>query len=74
MILKPLQQAIEDRDKIRAVIAGTGMNQDGRTPGITQPSGHAQEELIRSVYKKAGLNLMDCGFVEAHGTGMRPLP
>jgi len=70
--LKPLHSAIEAGDNIRAVIASSGMNQDGRTAGITQPNGSAQEELIRSVYKKAGLNLLDCGFVEAHGTGRDP--
>lgn len=69
MILKPLYKAIEDGDSIRAVIASSGMNQDGRTVGITQPNGRAQEHLIKSVYEKAGLDVMDCGFIEAHGTG-----
>lgn len=69
MILKPLYRAIEDGDHVRAVIASSGMNQDGRTIGITQPNGSAQEDLIKSVYEKAGLDIMDCGFIEAHGTG-----
>lgn len=42
LILKPLDQAIADKDAIRAVIAGTGINQDGKTPGITMPNGDAQ--------------------------------
>lgn len=42
IILKPLDQAIRDNDSIRAVIRGTGINQDGKTPGITMPSGAAQ--------------------------------
>lgn len=33
IILKPLKQAMLDNDRIRAVIVGTGTNQDGRTPG-----------------------------------------
>lgn len=45
------------------------MNQDGRTPGITLPSGAAQEALIRHVYKTAGLDPAATEFVEAHGTG-----
>jgi len=46
-----------------------GVNQDGRTPGMTVPSKAAQEGLIRSVYDSAGLRLEDTDFVEAHGTG-----
>lgn len=44
VVLKPLDQALKDNDTIRAVIAGSGTNQDGKTPGITMPSGEAQGE------------------------------
>ncbi|KAK3381968.1 polyketide synthase [Podospora didyma] len=71
IVLKPLSQAIKDNDPIRAVIAGTGLNQDGKTPGITMPNGAAQEDLMRKVYANAGLDPNACGFVEAHGTGTR---
>ncbi|KAK4187038.1 polyketide synthase [Podospora australis] len=71
VVLKPLEQAIRDNDPIRAVIAGTGLNQDGKTPGITMPNGAAQEALMRQVYRNAGLDPNACGFVEAHGTGTR---
>ncbi|KAK3682255.1 polyketide synthase [Podospora appendiculata] len=71
IVLKPLDQAIRDNDPIRAVIAGTGLNQDGKTPGITMPNGAAQEDLMRQVYRNAGLDPDKCGFVEAHGTGTR---
>ncbi|KAI2602442.1 ketoacyl-synt-domain-containing protein [Hypoxylon sp. NC1633] len=71
VVLKPLDQARRDNDQIRAVIVGSGINQDGKTPGITMPSGEAQEILMRQVYTNAGLNPADCGFVEAHGTGTR---
>lgn len=69
VVVKPLSAAIRDGDTIRAVIRETGVNQDGRTPGITVPSGEAQERLIREVYWRAGLSLEDTKFVEAHGTG-----
>lgn len=42
VLLKPLDQAIKDNDPIRAVITGSGINQDGKTPGITMPNGDAQ--------------------------------
>jgi acyl transferase domain-containing protein len=69
IILKPLSSAINDGDTIRAVIRGTGVNQDGRTPGISLPSVTAQESLIRDVYQTTGLDFNDTMFVEAHGTG-----
>ncbi|KAI1491433.1 hypothetical protein F5X96DRAFT_478283 [Biscogniauxia mediterranea] len=71
VILKPLDQARRDNDQIRAIIAGSGINQDGKTPGITMPCGDAQENLMRQVYNNFGINPAECGFVEAHGTGTR---
>ncbi|KAJ5497006.1 Acyl transferase/acyl hydrolase/lysophospholipase [Penicillium fimorum] len=71
VILKPLDAALRDKDPIRAVIVHSGVNQDGRTQGITLPNGQAQEELIRRVYKEANLNSDECGFVEMHGTGTK---
>jgi acyl transferase domain-containing protein len=71
IVLKKLDAAIADGDRIRAVIRNTGMNQDGRTQGISMPNGEAQAELIRSVYGSAGLDVRDTGYVEAHGTGTK---
>lgn len=45
IVLKPLEQALKDNDNIRAVIRGSGINQDGKTPGITMPNGSAQGKL-----------------------------
>jgi acyl transferase domain-containing protein len=67
MVLKRLSDALESGDTIRAVIRASGTNQDGRTPGLTQPSATAQEQLIRSVYAKAGLDFALTRYVEAHG-------
>ncbi|GAB0135893.1 t1pks [Epichloe bromicola] len=71
LILKPLHRAMEDNDKIWSVIRNTGINQDGRTVGITAPNPLAQEQLMREVYARAGIDPRDCGFVEAHGTGTK---
>jgi acyl transferase domain-containing protein len=47
MVLKPLAQALQDNDNIRAVIVASGINQDGKTPGITMPNGSAQGILTQ---------------------------
>jgi phthiocerol/phenolphthiocerol synthesis type-I polyketide synthase C len=69
IILKPLQQAIADGDRIRAVILGTGVNSDGRTIGLSLPSEAAQSALISTVYERAGVTPDDLAFFEMHGTG-----
>jgi acyl transferase domain-containing protein len=69
VVLKPLEAALRDNDTIRAIIRGSGVNQDGRTPGITMPSKDAQAMNIRAVYKAAGLGYEKTAYFEAHGTG-----
>jgi len=69
LVLRPLQAAQADGDRIYAVVRATGCNQDGRTPGITVPSEQAQAELIGQVTARAGLAPAEIGYVEAHGTG-----
>lgn len=64
-----MNQALKDGDTIRAVIRGSGINQDGKTAGITHPNGAAQEELIRAVYERSDLDPRETNYVEAHGTG-----
>jgi acyl transferase domain-containing protein len=69
VIIKRLSTALRDGDTIRAVCLASGLNQDGRTPGITLPSGPAQEQMIREVYKRGGLDIAKTAYVEAHATG-----
>lgn len=71
MILKRVSDAIQNGDTIRAVIRSTRSNEDGKTPGITQPSREAQEFLIRETYAKAGLSRAHTRLFEAHGTGTK---
>ncbi|KAG6061256.1 Type I Iterative PKS [Claviceps aff. humidiphila group G2b] len=71
LVLKPLDAALKDNDKIRCIITNTGTNQDGKTVGLSTPSGEAQEELIRQVYERASISPQDTGYVEAHGTGTK---
>ncbi|KAI0430353.1 polyketide synthase [Xylaria sp. FL1042] len=69
IVLKRVSDAIRDGDTIRAVVRNSGSNQDGRSPGITQPTKAAQADLIRRVYSQAGLDMSLTRFFEAHGTG-----
>ena len=66
LILKPVNNAVEEGDPIRAVIRGTGVNQNGKTKGITLPSAAAQAALIESTYQSAGLTYAETNFFEAH--------
>lgn len=67
LVLKRISDAIRDGDTIRAVIRGTGSNQDGHTLTMPQPNHAAQEALIRQVYKSCNLGLETTRYVEAHG-------
>lgn len=69
LVLKRVSDAIRDGDVIRAVIRNSSTNQDGRSPGITQPTKSGQAALIRHVYERAGLDPSLTRFFEAHGTG-----
>lgn len=70
LVLKRLDDAIRDRDQVRAVIRASAVGQDGFTPQtITYPSGPSQAALIRSTYARCGLRPEDTPYVEAHGTG-----
>ncbi|MEV4517118.1 SDR family NAD(P)-dependent oxidoreductase [Dactylosporangium sp. NPDC049525] len=71
VVLKRLADAERDGDRIHAVIVGSGINQDGRTNGITAPSVSSQIELEREVYARAGIDPRTVSYVEMHGTGTK---
>ena len=69
LILKRLDDALRDGDHVHAVIRETAVNQDGKTTTISSPSMEAQQKLIEDCYRRAGLDLAETGYVEAHMTG-----
>ncbi len=69
VVLKRLSAALADGDPIYAVIAGSAINQDGRTNGMTVPSATAQEAMLREALASARLAATDIHYIEAHGTG-----
>ncbi|KAF2268091.1 hypothetical protein CC78DRAFT_565861 [Lojkania enalia] len=80
IVMKTLSAALRDGDHIEYIIRETGVNQDGKTPGITmrkicigKSSSSMQAALIRDTYARAGLDPTKrrerCQYFEAHGTG-----
>ncbi|MDJ0592503.1 MAG: beta-ketoacyl synthase N-terminal-like domain-containing protein [Pleurocapsa sp. MO_226.B13] len=69
VILKRLQDAIADNDRILAVIRGSAVNQDGLSNGITAPNGPSQQAVIRQALENAKVKPAEISYVEAHGTG-----
>ncbi|MEI7543766.1 MAG: sulfolipid-1 biosynthesis phthioceranic/hydroxyphthioceranic acid synthase [Mycobacteriaceae bacterium] len=69
VVLKRLDDAQRDGDRVLAVIRGTASNQDGRTDNILTPSEDAQVAVFRSALESAGIDPATVGMVEAHGTG-----
>ena len=69
LMLKPLPAAIAAGDRIHGVVRASGINFDGRTNGVTAPSGRMQAELIESIYSREGIDAGAIGHVVTHGTG-----
>ncbi|SHJ86219.1 Phosphopantetheine attachment site [Clostridium cavendishii DSM 21758] len=71
VVLKPLSEAIKDRDKIYAVIKGGAITQDGNSIGITAPNADSQAMVIEKAWKNANINPETISYIEAHGTATR---
>ncbi|NEQ43507.1 MAG: type I polyketide synthase [Leptolyngbya sp. SIOISBB] len=69
LVLKRLEDALQDGSQILAVVRGTGVNQDGNSSSITAPDAQAQATLMRQVLANTELSPTDITYVEAHGTG-----
>ncbi len=69
VVLKRLSDALAKDDNVFAIIRGSAVNHDGRTSGLTVPSGPAQRALIERSLADAQATPADVGYVEAHGTG-----
>lgn len=69
ILLKPLEQALQDGDQIHCVIDAVAVGNDGRTMGLTTPNPHAQAKVIKKALQLSGYAAEDIGMIEAHGTG-----
>jgi len=69
VVLKRLKDALADGDRIRAVIRGVGLNNDGAAKmSYTAPSVAGQAEAIRMAHRDAGIDAAQIGYMECHGT------
>ncbi|MDH6097388.1 acyltransferase domain-containing protein [Anabaenopsis sp. FSS-46] len=69
IVLKRLEDAQRDNDKIYAVIKGIGTSSDGRYKSIYAPRKEGQVKALERAYDDAGFSPATVGLMEAHGTG-----
>jgi acyl transferase domain-containing protein/acyl carrier protein len=70
VVLKPLAEALRDRDTIYAVIKGSAINNDGSLrAGFTAPSVDGQAQVIMAALDASGVDVETISYVEAHGSG-----
>lgn len=67
IIIKSLETALQDNDRIYGVIVNSTVNQDGKTNGLTAPNGAQQEALLKHAYQN--VDPIKVGYIECHGTG-----
>ncbi|HEY2028412.1 MAG TPA: aminotransferase class I/II-fold pyridoxal phosphate-dependent enzyme [Myxococcales bacterium] len=68
VVLKRLDDALRDGDRIYAVVKGAASNNDGKSEGPMTPRAGGQLEALRMAYRDAGFSPATLGYVEAHGT------
>ncbi|MER6707593.1 type I polyketide synthase [Streptomyces fumanus] len=72
VVLKRLEDALADGDRIRAVIRGSAVNNDGRRKvGFSAPSAAGQTEVVLAAQAQAEVDAGTIGLVEAHGTATK---
>jgi polyketide synthase 12 len=71
VVLKRLADAERDGDRVLGVIRGSAVNNDGRSSGLTAPSGPAQQVVMREALAQTGFGPEAVDFLECHGTGTR---
>jgi 3-oxoacyl-(acyl-carrier-protein) synthase/phosphopantetheinyl transferase len=68
VVLKRLEDAVKDQDKIYAVIKGIGVSSDGNGTSVMSPSVKGQLKALQQAWNNADLDEKQIGYIEAHGT------
>ncbi|WP_413914913.1 SDR family NAD(P)-dependent oxidoreductase [Desulfobacula sp.] len=71
LVLKRLEDAQNDNDRIYALIKGIGTSSDGKTSAIYAPESKGQLKALKEAYREADIAPSTIGLIEAHGTGTR---
>ncbi|HUK55201.1 MAG TPA: beta-ketoacyl synthase N-terminal-like domain-containing protein [Nitrospiria bacterium] len=69
LVLKRVEDAERDGDRIYALIKGVGTASDGRALGLLTPRVDGEELALRRAYDSSGIPPQTIGLIEAHGTG-----
>ena len=69
LLLMPVEKARANKYDIKAVIKGSAVNHGGLSGGLTVPNPTKQGELIETAWRRAGIQVDDVAYIEAHGTG-----
>ena len=69
VVLKRLEDAERDGDRIYAVVKGIGTSSDGKFKSIYAPRSGGQAKALRRAYEDANVEPLCIGMLEAHGTG-----
>lgn len=69
VVLKRYSEAIENGDRIYALIRGVGSSSDGHGTSLLAPSHEGESLAIRRAFEDAGVSPRSVGLLEAHGTG-----
>ncbi len=69
VLLKTVEQALADGDRIYAVIKALAVNNDGRTAGPSTPNIQAQREVLQSALRKSGRTPEEISYIETNGSG-----
>ncbi|MDR0332906.1 MAG: polyketide synthase [Dysgonamonadaceae bacterium] len=68
VVLKKLDKAIADNDRIYAVIKACGSGSDGSDVSVMAPSSKGQVETLEKTWRKTQMDATKIGYVETHGT------
>lgn len=71
LVLKRLEDALREGDRIHGVVKGTAINHNGRSNGLSAPSGRALQAVFEQGLRSAGLPASAVTFLETHGTGTK---
>ncbi|GAA2730797.1 hypothetical protein GCM10010360_13050 [Streptomyces nogalater] len=71
VVLKLLDAAVRDGDRVLAVIRGSALNNDGATETLPTPGRASQERVLLAACADAGVEPGEVRYVELHGSGTR---